>query len=80
MTYLRLDFNWLSLCVRDLGPNEYKQAVAYVRNEFVSLNRVESKVVYVHQTCATDTDQVKIVLESCFDLIFRQAVESIGFS
>jgi len=34
--------------------------MAYIKQKFVDLNANPQKMIYVHETCATDTDQVKI--------------------
>jgi guanine nucleotide-binding protein subunit alpha len=37
-------------------------ACDYILNRFVSLNQHETKQIYTHFTCATDTTQIRFVM------------------
>lgn len=45
-----------------LGGPEYTAACDYILNRFVSLNQAETKQIYTHFTCATDTSQIRFVM------------------
>ncbi|RVE73395.1 hypothetical protein OJAV_G00048950 [Oryzias javanicus] len=47
----------LTICFPEYeGPNKYEEAQAYIQTKFEDLNkRKESKEIYTHFTCATDT-------------------------
>lgn len=44
------------------GGDDYGAACDYILNRFVSLNQHESKQIYTHFTCATDTTQIRFVM------------------
>jgi len=56
------------------GGCNYEQGVEYVKNKFISLNRSKSKVIYVHVTCATDTENVRFVFNAVKDIIVRDCL------
>lgn len=47
--------------VSEGGP-DYAAACDYILNRFVSLNQHETKQIYTHFTCATDTTQIRFVM------------------
>jgi guanine nucleotide-binding protein G(i) subunit alpha len=44
------------------GGDDYASACDYILNRFVSLNQHETKQIYTHFTCATDTTQIRFVM------------------
>jgi len=46
----------------DIGGANYEAACDYILNRFVSLNQHETKQIYTHFTCATDTSQIRFVM------------------
>jgi GTPase SAR1 family protein len=44
------------------GGDDYSEACQYILNRFVSLNQHETKQIYTHFTCATDTTQIRFVM------------------
>src|SRR5271169_4025779 len=44
------------------GGEDYASACDYILNRFVSLNQHETKQIYTHFTCATDTTQIRFVM------------------
>ena len=53
------------------GGTDYNAACEYIVNRFVSLNQSETKTVYTHFTCATDTNQIRFVLSAVNDIIIQ---------
>jgi len=47
--------------IKSGGP-DYAAACDYILNRFVSLNQTETKQIYTHFTCATDTTQIRFVM------------------
>jgi guanine nucleotide-binding protein G(i) subunit alpha len=47
---------------RSTGGPDYAAACDYILNRFVSLNQAETKQIYTHFTCATDTTQIRFVM------------------
>ena len=61
------------------GPkDDYAAGADYFVNTFLSKNKGEGQV-YHHLTCATDTANVKVVFNSCKDIILRNNLKSTGF-
>ncbi len=60
------------------GGADYNAACEYIVNRFVSLNQSESKTVYTHFTCATDTQNVKFVLSAVNDIIIQHNLRECG--
>uniref|UniRef100_A0A915E609 Chondroitin proteoglycan 4 domain-containing protein n=1 Tax=Ditylenchus dipsaci TaxID=166011 RepID=A0A915E609_9BILA len=53
------------------GPNTYDDQVKYIEEKFEGLNANPDKTIYIHQTCATDTNQVQMILDSVIDMIIQ---------
>ncbi|CAO3640520.1 unnamed protein product [Cunninghamella blakesleeana] len=60
------------------GPETYDSASDYILNRFVSLNQSDSKQVYTHFTCATDTEQIKFVMAAVNDIIIQNNLRDVG--
>jgi len=60
------------------GLNE-EPARLYIQTKFVSLNRNSNKKIFVHVTCATDTENVKVVFDAAKEIIISQNLERLGF-
>ncbi|KAG0168546.1 guanine nucleotide-binding protein subunit alpha [Apophysomyces sp. BC1034] len=61
------------------GDSNYEQACQYLLQRFVSLNtRAETKQVYTHFTCATDTNQIKFVMAAVSDIIVHDNLRDVG--
>ncbi|CAO3596745.1 unnamed protein product [Absidia cylindrospora] len=60
------------------GPNTYDSAADYILNRFVSLNQSDSKQIYTHFTCATDTEQIKFVMAAVNDIIIQNSLRDVG--
>ena len=58
--------------------NDYDKGVEYMKGKFLDRNRNHNKVVYVHVTCATDTNNVEAVFNACKDIILRQNLQDAG--
>ncbi|CAG8574821.1 5706_t:CDS:2 [Acaulospora colombiana] len=60
------------------GGDNYDAACDYILNRFVSLNQSESKQIYTHFTCATDTQQIKFVMAAVNDIIIQSNLREVG--
>ncbi|ORY99101.1 guanine nucleotide-binding protein subunit alpha [Syncephalastrum racemosum] len=60
------------------GPETYDAASDYILNRFVSLNQSDSKQIYTHFTCATDTQQIKFVMAAVNDIIIQNNLREGG--
>jgi len=52
------------LClIHYLGKNNYTEASSYIRKQFEDLNKnPDTKEIYAHYTCATDTRNIEVSL------------------
>jgi len=60
------------------GHNNYESASKYFLNRFISLNQQDNKQIYVHFTCATDTNQIKFVMAAVDDMIVQNNLKHSG--
>jgi guanine nucleotide-binding protein subunit alpha len=61
------------------GPQEYEPASQFLLGKFTELNKnPNSKQIYAHFTCATDTAQIKFVMAAVTDIIIQQNLRSTG--
>jgi guanine nucleotide-binding protein subunit alpha len=61
------------------GGNNYEAACDYLLHRFVSLNQsAASKQIYAHYTCATDTQQIKFVLNAIQDILLQLHLRELG--
>eukprot|EP00301_Raphidiophrys_heterophryoidea_P020056 c4844_g1_i1.p1 GENE.c4844_g1_i1~~c4844_g1_i1.p1 ORF type:complete len:349 (+),score=60.89 c4844_g1_i1:267-1313(+) len=62
------------------GGCDYEVACAFLIDQFKSLNYSStSKQVYIHVTCATDTDNIRFVFLSVKDIMMTQNLRGNGF-
>ncbi|CAJ0582816.1 unnamed protein product, partial [Mesorhabditis spiculigera] len=61
------------------GGQNYEEAIHYIKLRFGELNQnPEKKNVYMHETCATDTNQVQLVISSVIDTIIQKNLQKAG--
>jgi len=61
------------------GGLDYTKAVEFIKEEFHKLNqKPQSKQVYPHETCATDTENVKFVFNAVKDVILQGNLRDSG--
>lgn len=61
------------------GGRDEKAAVEFIQDKFTTLNKNANKKIFVHITCATDTEQVKVVFDAAKEIIISQNLERLGF-
>lgn len=62
----------------ELGGADYELASLYLQDKFVSLNASSSKQIYSHFTCATDVDQIKVVMQAVYDIVVQNNLRECG--
>lgn len=62
------------------GGGDYNSACEYICSRFVSLNHSNQKNIYVHFTCATDTDQIRFVMAAVNDIIIQSNLRDCGLA
>uniref|UniRef100_A0A8R1HQF3 Uncharacterized protein n=1 Tax=Caenorhabditis japonica TaxID=281687 RepID=A0A8R1HQF3_CAEJA len=61
------------------GGQNYEEAVAFIKMKFAELNlNPDKKTIYMHETCATDTNQVQLVISSVIDTIIQKNLQKAG--
>ncbi|KAI6219105.1 Guanine nucleotide binding protein (G-protein) domain containing protein [Aphelenchoides besseyi] len=60
------------------GPQTYSDSIAFIKKKFEVLNSNPRKTVYVHETCATDTNQVQLILDSVISMIIQANLHKSG--
>ncbi|VDO67832.1 unnamed protein product [Heligmosomoides polygyrus] len=60
------------------GAQTYDEATAFIEEKFEGLNANPEKTIYIHQTCATDTNQVQMILDSVIDMIIQANLQGCG--
>jgi len=61
------------------GPNTYDAGCQLIENSFHARNKNPNKLIYAHVTCATDTNNMKVVLNAVNDIIIRGRLGAAGF-
>mmetsp|Transcript_58813 Transcript_58813/g.81594 ORF Transcript_58813/g.81594 Transcript_58813/m.81594 type:complete len:357 (+) Transcript_58813:122-1192(+) len=73
----------LTICFPEYtGTNEYAEAMEYVLEKFTETNKSEEqqRFIYHHETCATDTNNIKVVFEAVADIFLTNNLRVAGFS
>lgn len=64
---------------RLLGANKYDEAASYIQTKFEDLNKKkDTKEIYTHFTCATDTKNVQFVFDAVTDVIIKNNLKDCG--
>ena len=67
--------HWSDYCG---APHSYEEGVDYFLNKFLSSNKDKTRDVYYHVTCATDTGNIRFVLDSCTEILLRDDLDKLG--
>jgi len=59
------------------GKHDFPESAEYIQKQFESRNK-HKKQVYTHLTCATATDNIKMVFNAIKDIIIRAGLKDIG--
>uniref|UniRef100_A0A7I4YU09 G-protein alpha subunit n=1 Tax=Haemonchus contortus TaxID=6289 RepID=A0A7I4YU09_HAECO len=60
------------------GPQEYRPALDYITKKFKQQNLNLKRSIYIHETCATDTRQIEVVINSVIDVVIQQTMQKVG--
>jgi len=61
------------------GLGDYEAGLEYFLNRFMAVNQNANRQIYHHPTCATDSNNVKVVFNACKDIILRANLKDSGF-
>jgi hypothetical protein len=62
------------------GANEYKAAGSFIRRKLLEQNTNQLRSIYTHFTCATDTNNIRVVFGAVRDIILSKVMASGGFA
>lgn len=62
------------------GGKNFENALDFIENKFLTQNTNTKKPIYTHTTVATDTKNVKVVFETCKDIILHKVLEESGLT
>jgi len=57
-----------------IGGCDYEQGVKFLKKKFTGLNPNRQKPIYVHVTCATDTNNMRYVFNAVKDIVVSQSL------
>lgn len=57
---------------------DFEAGCDYFKERFEQLNMSESKQIYTHYTCATDTNQIRFVMAAVNDIIIQNSLRQAG--
>lgn len=63
-----------------LGTNSYDEQIQFFERKFEKLNANPDKTIYIHQTCATDTNQVQLILDNVLEMIIEANLQGLGIT
>eukprot|EP00794_Sanderia_malayensis_P019248 gene19248-21176_t len=77
----KIPFSPLTLCFPEYsGPMLFEPASSYVREKYLERNRNENKEIYVHLTCATDTQNIEFVFKAVTNTIIQANLKKSGLT
>jgi len=61
------------------GGNNYEEGIKFIKETFLSTNQSASaKLTFTHVTCATNTDNIKVVFEATRETIMKRSMDAVG--
>ncbi|KAJ5078852.1 guanine nucleotide-binding protein g(o) subunit alpha [Anaeramoeba ignava] len=62
----------LKVCFNDYeGGKDEKKAIDFIKEKFLSLNKNKDRQIYPHETCATNTDNIRKVFEGVKETLLK---------
>ncbi|KAI5964350.1 GPA1 [Candida pseudojiufengensis] len=58
--------------------NDFNESIKFFETNFLKMNRNLNRPIYIHRTCATDTNSMKFVLSAVADMIIQQNLKKSG--
>ena len=60
------------------GPSTYDDSIDFLQNKIWEKKGNPEKLLYTHHTCATDTNQVQLVLDSVINMVTQLKMKDSG--
>eukprot|EP00298_Acanthocystis_sp_HF-20_P002083 c12547_g1_i1.p1 GENE.c12547_g1_i1~~c12547_g1_i1.p1 ORF type:complete len:350 (+),score=91.43 c12547_g1_i1:37-1086(+) len=71
----------LQKCFPDYqGGADFESAADFIQSQFINLSLEEDRQIYVHLTCATDTENIRFVFNAVKDIILSKSLKQSGFA
>ncbi|KAJ5267266.1 guanine nucleotide-binding protein subunit alpha [Penicillium angulare] len=74
----KLSYSPISAYFPDFHGTSLTTAAKYFANRFQDISRTRGRQIYMHYTNATDTNLLKLTMDSIFDDIVRKNLSSLG--
>jgi len=69
----------LKICFPDYaGGPDYNKALKYITDKFLSFDMNSKRTIFTHETCATDTENLRRVLDDVRVTLMHQVLQDIG--
>jgi len=65
-------------CPDYTGVSEYQEASDFIAQAFCNRRKDPSKPIYLHYTCATDTNNMRVVFAAVKDIVIRKSLQEGG--
>jgi guanine nucleotide-binding protein G(i) subunit alpha len=70
----------LKVCFSEYaGGCDYDKAIEFIKEKFIEMNKNPTKQIYLHITCATDTENIRFVFNAVRDILLQKAMNDTGF-
>lgn len=70
---------WVTLIVFTLSPTgpkgDAESAKKFIERLYIQLHQNSHKALYTHFTCATDTENIRVVFKAVKDTLFQENLE-----
>ncbi|CAO3665718.1 unnamed protein product [Rhizopus stolonifer] len=73
----KLEMHPLELYYKDYKGRNYESACQYLLDKFLAMNTRDTKQIYTHLTCATDTQQIKFVMNAVNDMLLHKHLRDL---
>jgi hypothetical protein len=60
------------------GPQEYQPALEYIRTKFLNINKNPQRKIFPYTTCATDSENIKVIFKVVKDQVLTAALRASG--
>ena len=61
------------------GGDDYEKGIAFMMDQYRVLNKIEGRSIFGHPTCATNTENIRLVFEAVRDTLMQKAVQNFVF-
>jgi len=68
---------FVKIANQNVGGCDYDKALAWIQSKFKKLNQNEKRPIFEHVTCATDTNNVRVVFDAVRQIILQQILELV---